>query len=73
MKRLNIKLVAILANFCRTAHYNNNNYLLLFVIGCFYSAGARVDTITWLNYLELSILYYVLQKKLETIISLGIL
>lgn len=71
IERSNTKLVAVLAILCRSAHRNNSNYLPLFVTLYLYSAGARIDAITLLNHLGLSVSYDVLQKKLKAITSLG--
>lgn len=62
-----MKLVAILAILCRSAHRNNSNYLPLMIGLYLYSAGARVDAITLLNRLGLSVSYDVLQKSLRNI------
>lgn len=59
-----MKLVRILVILCQSAHQNNSNYLPLLVALYMYSAGARVDAITLLNHLSLSVLYPVLIKKL---------
>lgn len=65
------KLITILVIFCRSAHQNNSNYLPFFVALYLYFASVKNDTITLLNYLGLSILYNVLQKKLKAVTSLG--
>lgn len=59
-----MKLVAILVILCYFPHRNNSSYVLLLIALYLYSAGARVDAITLLNNLELSVLYNVFQKKL---------
>ena len=62
-----MKLVAILVIMCRSAHRNNSNYLPLLVAMYLYSAGARVDAITLLNHLGLSVSYNVLLRTLRNI------
>lgn len=62
-----MKLVAILVILCRSAHRNNSNYVPLLVAMYLYSAGARVDAITLLNHLGISVLYNVLLRKLRSI------
>lgn len=64
-----MKLLAILVILCRSAHRNNSNYFPLLVAIYLYSAGAKVDAITLLNYLGLSVLYNVLLKRLRNIMS----
>lgn len=64
---ISMKLVAVLVILCRSAHRNNSNYLPLMVALCLYSAGAKVDAITLLNHLGLSVSYNVLQSKLRDI------
>lgn len=66
-----IKVIAILSILCRSTYCNNSNYLPLFIPLYLYSARARIDAITLLNYLGISVLYDVLQKKLKEIISLS--
>lgn len=66
---INMKLVAILVILCRSAHRNNSNFSPLLIALYFYSSGARVDAITLLNHLGLSVSYDVLQKKLQSITS----
>ena len=64
---ISMKLVAVLLILCHSAHRNNSNYIS-FLIGLYlYSAGAKVDAITLLNHLELSVSYNVLQKKFRDI------
>ena len=72
IKHLNTKLIAVLAILYRSVHRNNSNYLPLFVTLYLYFAGARIDVITLLNHLKLSVLYNVLQKKLKAITFLDI-
>lgn len=72
MQYSEMKFVAILAILCRSAHQNNSNYLPLFVALYLYSAGVKIDAITLLNYLGLSVLYDVLQKRLKAITFLGV-
>lgn len=62
---ISMKIVAILVILCRSAHRNNSNYVPLLIALYMYSAGARVDAITLLNHLGLSVSYDVLQKKLH--------
>ena len=62
-----MKLVAILVILCRSAHQNNSNYIPLLIAMYLYSAGARVDAITLLNHLGLSVSYNVLLRKLRSI------
>lgn len=62
-----MKLIAILVILCRSAHRNNSNYLPLMIGLYLYSAGARIDAITLLNRLGLSVSYSVLLKKLGDI------
>lgn len=64
---VSMKLIAILTILCRSAHRNNSNYLPLIIGLYLYSAGARVDAITLLNRLGLSVSYDALQKKLRKI------
>ena len=64
---VSMKMVAILAILCRSAHRNNSNYIPLLVAIYMYSAGARVDAITLLNHLGLSVSYDVLQRQLRHI------
>ncbi|MCJ1344728.1 hypothetical protein MMC31_002931 [Peltigera leucophlebia] len=63
----NMKLVTILVTLCRSTHHNNSNYLPLLITLYLYSAGARVDAITLLNHLGLSVSYDTLQRKLKSI------
>lgn len=67
-----IKLVAILVILCRSADRNNSNYVPLLIALYLYSAGARVDAITLLNHLGLSVSYDVLQKKSSRILPLPV-
>ena len=62
-----MKIIAVLVILCRSAHRNNSNYIPLFIALYLYSAGARVDAITLLNHLGLSVSYQVLQSKLRDI------
>lgn len=62
-----MKIVAVLVILCRTAHRNNSSYLPLLIVLYLYSAGARVDAITLLNRLGLTVSYNVLQKRLKNI------
>ena len=64
-----MKMVAILAILCQSAHRNNSNYILLLVAIYIYFAGARVDAITLLNHLRFSVSYDVLQRQLRHIID----
>lgn len=60
-----MKLIAVLTILCRSAHRNNSNYLPLLIDLYLYSAGAKVDAITLLNHLGLSVSYNVLHTKLR--------
>ena len=64
-----MKLLVILVILCRWAHWNNNNYFSFLIAIYLYSTGAKVDAITLLNYLGLSVSYNVLLKRLKTIMS----
>ena len=64
-----MKLLAILVILCRSAHRNNSNYFPLLVVIYLYSAGAKVDAITLLNHLGLSVSYNILLKRLRSIMS----
>ncbi|MCJ1462377.1 hypothetical protein MMC07_000977 [Pseudocyphellaria aurata] len=63
----NMKTVAVLAILCRSAHRNNSHYLPLVLALYLYSAGAKVDALTLLNHLGLSVSYDVLPKQLKHI------
>lgn len=62
-----IKLLAVLIFMCRSAHRNNSNYIPLLVAMYLYLARAKVDAITLLNHLGLSVLYNSLLQKLRDI------
>lgn len=62
-----IKLLAILVIMCRSVYRNNNNYILLLVDMYLYSARVKVNAITLLNHLGLSILYNSFLRKLRDI------
>lgn len=64
-----MKLLAILVILCRSAHWNNSNYFPLLVAIYLYSTRAKVDAITLLNHLGLSVSYNVLLKRLRSIMS----
>ena len=64
---VSMKLVAILIILCRSAHRNNSNYIPLLIALYLYLAGARIDAITLLNHLGLSVLHNVLLRKLREI------
>lgn len=64
---VSMKFVAILVILCRSAHENNSNYIPLLMAMYLYSTGARVDAITLLNHLGISVLYNVLLRKLRRI------
>lgn len=64
-----MKLVGIFIILCRSAYWNNNNYVSLMITLYLYSAGARINTITLLNHFGLSVSYDVLQKSLKNITS----
>lgn len=66
---IRIKIVAVLVILYQLAlYYNNSNFLLFFIALYMYSTRAKIDTITLLNNLGLSVLYKVLLKKLKDII-----
>lgn len=67
-----MKLVAIFIIIYRLAHRNNNNYIFFLIAMYMYSAGARVDAITLLNYLGISVLYNILIRKLRNITTSSI-
>lgn len=62
-----MKLLTILIVMCRSAHWNNRNYIPLLVAMYLYLAVAKVNAITLLNHLRLSILYNLLMQKLRDI------
>lgn len=62
-----MKLLSILLVMCKLACWNNSNYILLLLAIYLYSASAKVDTITLLNHLGLSVLYNLLLQKLRDI------
>ena len=62
-----MKLLAVLVIMCRSAHQNNNNYIALLVAMYLYSTRAKVDAITLLNHLGLSVSYNSLLRKLRDI------
>lgn len=62
-----MKLLAIFVILCRSAHRNNSNYFPLLVAIYLYSAEAKVDAITLLNHLGLSVSYNILLKRLRNI------
>ena len=62
-----MKLLAVFIIMCRSAHRNNSNYIPFLVIMYLYSAGAKVNAITLLNHLGLSVLYNSLLRKLRDI------
>lgn len=64
---VSMKVIAVLVILCRSAHRNNSNYFPLLIALYMYSAGAKVDAITLLNHLGLSVSYKVLQSKLREI------
>ena len=64
---VSIKLVAILIILCRLAHWNNNNYIPFLIALYLYLVGARIDSITLLNYLDLSVSHNVILRKLHEI------
>ncbi len=66
-----IKFLAILVILYRSVHQNNSNYFSLLISIYVYSAKAKIDTKTLLNYLDLSILYNLLLKKLRNITYLS--
>ena len=68
-----MKLLAVLIIMCRSAHRNNSNYITLLVAMYLYSAGVKVDAITLLNHLGLSVLYNSLLRKLGVLLMLGML
>ena len=60
---VSMKLLAVLVIMCKSAYWNNSNYLSFLVAMYFYLAGAKVNTITLLNYLGLFTLYNLLLRK----------
>lgn len=64
---VSMKIVAVLVILCRSAHRNNSNYFPLLIALYMYSADAKIDAITLLNHLGLSVSYKVLQSKLREI------
>lgn len=58
-----IKLLSIFIIICRSFYYNNSTYILLFMIIYIYSVGTKVDTITFVNQLDLFVLYNILLRK----------
>lgn len=66
------KIVAILVILCHSAYQNNSNYISLLIALYLYFAGVRVDAITLLNHLGLSVSYDVFQRKLKNIMTSSI-
>lgn len=66
---VSIKSVLILIILCRSAHQSNSNYIPLLIALYLYLASVKINTITLLNYLGLSVLYNVLFKKFREIIK----
>lgn len=64
---ISMKLVVILVILCQSAYWNNSNYIPLFIALYFYSFGAKVDAIIFLNDFSLFVLYNMLQKKFYSI------
>lgn len=64
---ISMKIISVLVIPCRLAHWNNSNYFSLLVTLYIYSTSAKIDAITFLNHLGLSVSYKVLQKKLHEI------
>lgn len=62
-----MKLLTILVVMCRSAYRNTSNYIPLLMAIYLYSAGAKVDAITLLNHLGLSVSYNLLLRKLRDI------
>lgn len=54
---VSIKLLAAFIIMCKSAHWNNSNYILLLVAMYLYLAGAKVDAIMLLNHFGLFVLY----------------
>lgn len=69
LPQITIKFLTILVILYYLSNRIINNYILLLIIVYIYSAGIKVDVITLLNHLGLSVLYNVLQKELWDIIS----
>lgn len=66
---VSMKLVTILVILCRLAHCNNSHFLPLLIALYLYSAGARVDAITLLNQMGLTVSYNVFLYKFKAIAS----
>lgn len=60
-------LITILVILCRSAHENNSNHFPLLIALYLYFADARVNAITFLNYLGLLVSHLVLLRKLGDI------
>lgn len=58
-----MKLLAILVIICKSAYWNNSNYVSLLMAMYIYSADAKVDAITFLNCFNLFVLYNMLLRK----------
>lgn len=63
-----MKFVAILIILYRSAHWNNSNYISLFIALYLYLADARIDAITLFNHLGFFVLHNMILKKLHKII-----
>ena len=62
-----MKLLAVFVIMCGSAHWNNSNYIPLFVAMYLYLARVKVDVLTLLNHFSLSVSYNSLLKKLRDI------
>lgn len=62
-----MKLLAVLVIMYRLAHQNNSNYIHPLMAMYLYSTRVKVDAITLLNHLGLSVLYNLLLRKLRDI------
>lgn len=64
-----MKLFAIFVIIYRLVHWNNNNYVFLFMVRYMYLTDAKVAVIILFNHFSFSILYNVLLKNLRDIIT----
>lgn len=56
---------------CYLTCQNNSNYIFIMIALYLYSARIKVDTIIFLNYLNLLVLYNIFQAKFQDITSIG--
>lgn len=52
---VSIKFLANFVIFCKSAHQNNSNYVFLLMAIYLYFSGAKIDIITFFNYLGILI------------------